>query len=265
MTTNLRPTTEYLLRTPEGFIHNIDSEEAAQDIHPCGFMTEKTSNIKCHHGYQLLLNTRGPWIATFTGRRHYFLDPHPSEIVIEDIAHALSMICRYGGHCRTFYSVAEHSVRVAEAMLLGRFGDLNYVPIEVLFALLHDASEAYLGDLVHPLKVILKRPDPKNPHEIHYDPLPNYGRLEHRLEEIIYLKFTGTLPNAQVRDLIRYYDLALLKHEARALIRDAESQWEEWSDLPDEPDLAPIEPWSPSEARVRFMTAFAQCGGQTQP
>lgn len=88
------------------------------------------------------MQRRGDWIQTYSGVEFYPLDPRPEEIRIEDIAHALSMQCRYTGHVQKFYSVAEHSLRVAEI-----------VPKEWrLWALLHDASEAYLVDLPRPIK-----------------------------------------------------------------------------------------------------------------
>lgn len=81
-------------------------------------------------------------MQTYTGRQFWPIDPRPDEVHIEDIAHALSMMCRYNGHCRTFYSVAEHSVLVS-----------RHVPTEhALWALLHDASEAYIADIVRPAK-----------------------------------------------------------------------------------------------------------------
>jgi hypothetical protein len=82
------------------------------------------------------------WIQTFTGRKVWPLDPRPSEIFIEDIAHALALQCRFAGHCQRFYSIAEHSVRVAEACS----------PENRLWGLLHDAAEAYCCDLPAPLK-----------------------------------------------------------------------------------------------------------------
>lgn len=84
----------------------------------------------------------GDWIQTYTGVEFYPLDPRPEEIHIEDIAHALSMQCRYTGHVRQFYSVAEHSIRVTELC----------PPECQLWGLLHDASEAYLIDLPRPVK-----------------------------------------------------------------------------------------------------------------
>lgn len=84
----------------------------------------------------------GCWMLTFTGRKFYPLYPEPEDFFIEDIAHALAHICRFGGHTKKFYSVAEHSIRVAEM-----------APKEFkLCALLHDAAEAYIGDMIYPLK-----------------------------------------------------------------------------------------------------------------
>lgn len=56
------------------------------------------------------------WIQTFTGRQFWPLDPRAEDVDIRDIAHALSMKCRYNGHCREFYSIADHSCRVAEVI-----------------------------------------------------------------------------------------------------------------------------------------------------
>jgi len=89
-------------------------------------------------------------VETYTGQ---FVDtraPDASTICLEDIAHALANVCRYGGHCRTFYSVAEHSVCVS--IRLQRRG---HGPLRQLGGLLHDGSEAYLGDIPRPLKPLL--------------------------------------------------------------------------------------------------------------
>ncbi len=85
---------------------------------------------------------RGDWFETFSGVKFWALDPLPSEIHLTDIAHALSHICRWNGHCSTFYSVAQHSMLVASIC----------DPANRKWALLHDASEAYLGDMIAPLK-----------------------------------------------------------------------------------------------------------------
>lgn len=84
----------------------------------------------------------GSWIQTYTGIQFWPLDPRPEEIDIRDIAHALSLLCRFNGHCRRFYSVAEHSVHVS-SIVTPEFG---------LWGLLHDAAEAYLSDIPQPVK-----------------------------------------------------------------------------------------------------------------
>ena len=84
----------------------------------------------------------GDWIQTFTGRQFWPLDPRAAEVDITDIAHALSMLCRFGGHTREFYSVAEHCVRVS----------LACDSTDALAGLLHDAAEAYVVDVPRPLK-----------------------------------------------------------------------------------------------------------------
>lgn len=84
----------------------------------------------------------GDWISTFTGGRWYPLDPRVEDVHIEDIAHSLSMLCRYNGHCKHFYSVAEHCWLLSYA-----------VPDPYkLEALLHDGSEAYTSDIPRPFK-----------------------------------------------------------------------------------------------------------------
>lgn len=81
-------------------------------------------------------------MQTFTGKLFDPLDPDPAMIDLRDIAHALGNICRFGGHARRHYSVAEHSLLVA-----------SLVPEPLrLPALLHDAAEAYIGDIIAPIK-----------------------------------------------------------------------------------------------------------------
>lgn len=88
----------------------------------------------------------GDWMITFTGKRFYPLDPRPEDVNFRDIGHALSMICRYGGHIRRFYSVAEHC-----ALMAAYFEQRGDLP-KARYALIHDAPEAYIGDMVRPLK-----------------------------------------------------------------------------------------------------------------
>jgi hypothetical protein len=87
---------------------------------------------------------RGDWIQTYSGIQFWPLDPREEDILIEDIAHALSMQCRFGGHCHRFYSVAEHCCHVSDRC-----------PEFPLWGLLHDAAEAYLTDVIRPIKPYL--------------------------------------------------------------------------------------------------------------
>jgi hypothetical protein len=90
----------------------------------------------------------GDFMQTFLGRKFWPMDPRADEVFIEDIAHSLSLQCRYAGHCHRFYSVAEHSVLMAR--------HLRWEGVDVaLWALLHDASEAYLVDIPRPVKPYL--------------------------------------------------------------------------------------------------------------
>jgi len=95
-------------------------------------------------------NYRG-YLEVYTGRRWYFMNPTPADVTITDIAHALSNLCRFGGHCARFYSVAEHSVLVSRDL-----EDRGHNIQEVFAGLLHDGSEAYLVDMPRPLKQQLK-------------------------------------------------------------------------------------------------------------
>lgn len=88
---------------------------------------------------------RGDWMQTHSGKRFYPESPRAEDIYPEDIAHALSMLCRYGGHIDRFYSVAEHCVLVSEGV-----SEKN-----AIYGLLHDATEAYVVDVPRPVKRIL--------------------------------------------------------------------------------------------------------------
>ncbi|MEE9393747.1 MAG: metal-dependent phosphohydrolase [Planctomycetota bacterium] len=104
-----------------------------------------------------------PTIMTASGRIVEFLDPQPDQIDVDDIAHALAMQCRFGGHTREFYSIAEHSVYVS----------LACDKADALYGLLHDASEAYLVDVPKPIK----------------QRLPDYQAIETPLQRAIYARF----------------------------------------------------------------------------
>lgn len=88
----------------------------------------------------------GDWLQTYTGKQYYPLDPRAEDVCIEDIAHSLALQCRYAGHVKEFYSVAEHSVHIARWLL-------KYYGREAAkYGLLHDATEAFLVDVPRPVK-----------------------------------------------------------------------------------------------------------------
>lgn len=162
---------------------------------------------------------------TASGRRLFVLDPDPEEIIIEDIAHALSQICRFGGMSTDFYSVAQHSVMVSRIV----------PPTFALLGLLHDASEAFLGDVIRPLKMLL----------------PEYSRIEQRWEEVILDKFwLRNTENASVE--VKAADRIALATERRDLVAPHSWRW----DL-DEQGYQPlperIVPLPPIEARRLFL------------
>lgn len=123
-------------------------------------------------------------IRTFTGIYINVFNPKPEDICIEDIAHALSNLCRFSGHTVQFYSVAEHSIRVAELV----------EPQHKLAALLHDASEAYLLDIPTPIKSLF----------------PEYSKAENKLMEVIAEKFGFEYP---LPAEVKLADKAMLEFE----------------------------------------------------
>jgi hypothetical protein len=175
---------------------------------------------------------RGDWMQTFTGQTFYPMDPRPEDIHVEDIAHALSLLCRYGGHCLRFYSVAEHSVLMAEQ-----------APDEFkLAALLHDASEAYLSDVIRPIK----------------RHLTNYAGIERSLECAIGKRFGVTLhPMAPE---VKRLDNAILADERLQNMAWTAVPNQEWGAT--EPPLGvTLKFWTPERAAFEFRAAFLRYGG----
>ena len=164
-------------------------------------------------------------VSTKSGRRVSLLNPSPSQIVIGDIAHGLAHQCRFNGHTNKFYSVAQHSVLVA-----------SILPRELRLAgLLHDASEAYLGDVVQPLK----------------DLLPEYQSIEANFCEVLGARF-GV--NLQHNYAIRHADLVVLATERRDLMPMDTADWSSIAGIT--PLCRTIRPKSPEAASVQFMEMF---------
>ena len=193
------------------------------------------------------------WILTYTGRKVYPLELTPDQVCVEDIAHALSLKCRFTGHCRTFYSVADHSVRVAALLPLGK----------QIHGLLHDAAEAYLPDVAGPIKGEFcfrpgvpfesrRRPGDAvaaGPHLTYHAP---FVEVERRVLWAIGKAFA--VPLWEEPDAVRHADLILLATEARDLMGEPPEPWA--LDVPVLP--GPIEPLYPADAEQRFLADFAR-------
>ena len=182
---------------------------------------------------------KGYWIQTFTGKRIYPFDPDPDLICIEDIAHALSNICRFTGHVKHFYSVAQHSVIVANAI-----PDSLGVPHTnelYLQALLHDAQEYLFSDLSRPLKRSLSKNNP-------------ILTGEERAQKIIFEKFG--LSYSDIRKNSKYVkrmDEIVLMIEGRELMGNTIG-WHDTTEI-----LIPswgIEPFQPEQAEQLFLDSL---------
>jgi uncharacterized protein len=171
---------------------------------------------------------KGDWMQTYSGLAFWPLDPRPDEIRILDIAQALSKLCRYGGQCRRFYSVAEHSVLVA-----------SQAPDHLkLTALMHDASEAYLLDIPRPIK----------------RHLPGYAEIESRLMATIAERFGFQWP---MPDEIKQLDERIIEDERQQNMAEPPRFWGHR-----EPLGVTLKCWSPQMAALKFMSAFHNYGGR---
>lgn len=169
------------------------------------------------------------WIQTYTGRAFWPLDPNSEDVAIEDIAHALALQCRFSGHTKWPYSVAQHSVLVSLA-----------VPVEhALVGLLHDAAEAYLVDLPRPLK----------------RSIPDYKVAETRVWAAIAERFGLPL---EIPAEVHHADNVLLATEKRDLMAPPPR---EWALLPP-PQIQAIERWDWYHAEQTFLQHFHAFGGK---
>ena len=168
-----------------------------------------------------------PSILLHSGRYFDFTQPEASGFSIGDIAHALARMCRFTGHCHYFYSVAQHSVLVSRIL----------PPRLQLAGLLHDAHEAFVGDVAAPLKMLL----------------PDYRELEKRVEKAVLARFGFNEPlPIEVKDA----DLRLLYTEKRDLMPIATPDW------PMPPGITPLDyriaPEQPAIAEKRFLARFQE-------
>jgi hypothetical protein len=134
----------------------------------------------------------GNWIMCHSGVKFYLEDPKSSDVVVSDIAHALSNYCRFTGHTREFYSVGTHSILCAD---LARKDGMS-AKIQ-LYCLLHDDSEAYLGDISRPLKEML----------------PNYCELEEGVQTVVHEAFGLPEMTEEEHKTVKHYDNLMLANE----------------------------------------------------
>lgn len=176
----------------------------------------------------------GAWIQTYTGRQFWPLDPRPEDVDAEDIAHALSQLCRYTGHSKFVVSVAEHCCHVH---------DLAHPHLRP-YALLHDAAEAYIADVSRPIKG-----------RLYVDGTDRQRRIDTVESEVvaaIFEKFGLRQPTQlEVRE-VEILDLAVLAAE-RLQVFDKVLPWE---GLPPAACIT-VNFWPAPKAEAEFMGRLA--------
>lgn len=166
-------------------------------------------------------------IQTHSGIAFDLRNPSVEMIDLDDIAHALANICRYNGHSSRFYSVAEHCA-VGAMHMAGAHGRT----VQRAF-LLHDAAEAYIGDICRPLKYILGS---------------EIKDLESGIQKIVHQRFgIGIFPS----NTLHVIDEAMLAYEVGQLV--PEPLVGEWPDFTDRPDIGVPLGLDPAAAKARFL------------
>ncbi len=174
------------------------------------------------------MDRKGTWSQTYTGKKFWTLDPKPEEVEIKDIAHSLAFQCRFNGHSKSFYSIAQHSVMVSKMVS----------PEQALAALFHDASETYTGDIVSPLKKFLP---------------PEFKRIEKEIEKTIFNHFgIKNVDNFEIKKA----DMRALFTEMRDLMETPPEKWDD-EDL-FEPHPEKIIPLNPEEAEKEFLERYEE-------
>jgi uncharacterized protein len=169
-----------------------------------------------------------------TGTRMDLANPSLESISITDIANSLSKICRFTGHSTKFYSVAEHCVRA------------SHIPkgYEAQFAtLMHDAHEAFCGDVSSPLKALL----------------PDYKTVEAKLQQIVRERYAISHEND---DIVRTCDLKMLATEKRDLMANSHTYWDILKHV--EPLTVAITPWDHALAKKMFLRRFNELNDQRE-
>jgi hypothetical protein len=171
------------------------------------------------------------WILTRSGRKFDLANPAADMVDPTDIAHSLSMQCRFNGHTRHYYSVAQHCYLVSDL-----------VPAEYrLEALLHDATEAYVGDLVRPLKEGMRE----------FYECQNLESLYDQVERRVWIAICQRFDlDPILPDCVKHADLVALATEKRDLMPEHPEPWPCLSGIEPIPQF--IDPWQPSQAAIHY-------------
>lgn len=173
---------------------------------------------------------KGDWFQTYSGVKFFVQDPHLDDFRLVDVAHALSNMCRFGGHCRSFYSVSEHSLLVSYLL----------PPKLRLCGLMHDGVEGYLADLQRPVKNL---PEFKV-----------FKDVELTLEKVLAERFGLPFPFPPE---VKWADNVALALEIKQLMNVAEeSDWNLWLSV-DTPSWR-VRNFDPVEGKKLFLARYEE-------
>jgi hypothetical protein len=175
--------------------------------------------------------SRGPWVETFTGRQFFILDPRPEDVHPFDVAHSLAHQCRYNGHTQSHYSVAEHCVLMAGWVMRNK--NVRALAAECL---VHDAAEAYVGDLVTGVKALF----------------PGFEEIEAEVMKAIREAFDMPPEISELYTMaVKQFDRRIVRDEAEALLKPHGPVRQRT--LTRELLGVSIRKWIPREARAQYL------------
>ena len=185
--------------------------------------------VKPHEPY-------GEYLLTFSGKQFYVADPQPDSILIEDIAHGLSNLCRFVGAVKSFYSVAQHSLLVEEEVerVIGKD---DWTVVVRLKALIHDAPEYITNDCARPVRRMI----------------PAFNRLDSRIWNVVCQKFNL---EPKWESVIADADDTILLAERRDLLVPSSYHWVEQDKH--QASAKKIVPMTPGQAEIKFLEKFYQ-------
>ena len=172
-----------------------------------------------------------PWMQTYSGGVFYILEPRAEDVHLVDIAHALSMLCRYSGHTDYFYSVGEHSIYMSHRVS----------PEAAPYALVHDASEAYVQDLISPIK--------RN--------VTGYKEIEDRVAAVIVTALGLPTPSEEILEEVHIADVRMLQTERRDLLKEPMIPY---AAREYEPFKETVHAWPPAIVKREFLARAAELG-----